>query len=75
MELNLSEITLKPREVEAKFSIPVGSLSNLRWKNSGPRYFRKPGGRGIFYLAQDVLTWLTSNPVQPTTKKKGEVAL
>jgi hypothetical protein len=46
------------------FGIPEGTLANMRWsKKTGPRYFRKPGGRGIFYLLSDVEEWITSQPV------------
>jgi hypothetical protein len=61
----LKRIALRPSEVKATFGIPEGTLANLRWAKKGPRYFRKPGGRAIFYLLSDLETWLTSEPVQP----------
>jgi hypothetical protein len=60
----LKKITLSPAEVTAVFGIPEGTLANLRWTKKGPRYFRRPGGRGILYLVSDVETWVTSCPVQ-----------
>ncbi len=57
------KIALRPREVAETFGIPEGSLANLRWMKKGPRFFRKPGGRGIFYLFSDVEKWLMSQPV------------
>ena len=58
------KITMTPAEVDAMFGIPVGSLANLRWSKRGPRYFKRPGGRGVFYLLADVESWITSRPVQ-----------
>ena len=64
IEKNLQRITLKPSEVRATFGIPEGTLANLRWSKKGPRYFKKPGGRGVFYLLEDVRVWITCQPVQ-----------
>ncbi len=63
-EKPLKRIALKPSEVKAMFGIPEGTLANLRWAKKGPRYFKKPGGRGVFYLLSDVEDWITSNPVE-----------
>ncbi len=63
-EKPLKRIVLKPSEVKAMFGIPEGTLANLRWAKKGPRYFKKPGGRGVFYLLSDVEDWITSNPVE-----------
>ena len=60
----LKKVTLTPAEVEAVFGICKGTLANLRWSKRGPRYFKRPGGRGVFYLLADVETWITSQPVQ-----------
>jgi hypothetical protein len=59
-------IALKPSEVRETFGIPEGTLANLRWARKGPRYFKRPGGRGIFYLLADVEVWITSRPVYPS---------
>lgn len=64
MEKELKKIALKPSEVRAMFGIPEGTLANLRWAKKGPRYFKKPNGRGVFYLLSDVHDWITSQPVQ-----------
>ena len=63
MNSNLKRVTLKPSEVSAMFGIPEGTLANMRWAKKGPRYFRKPGGRGIYYIYQEILDWVTSQPV------------
>ena len=67
MNSNLKRVTLKPSEVSAMFGIPEGTLANMRWAKKGPRYFRKPEGRGIYYLYQEVLDWVTSQPVLTIT--------
>ena len=63
MSKDLKRVVLKPAEVKEVFGIPEGTLANMRWAKKGPRYFKKPGGRGIFYFLEDVQTWLMSNPV------------
>jgi hypothetical protein len=60
----MTKIALKPQEVSDIFGIPPGTLANLRWKKQGPRYFKRPAGRGVFYLLADVQDWLLSHPVQ-----------
>ena len=60
----LRKIALTPVEVYATFGVPTGTLANLRWSKRGPRYFKRPGGRGILYLLSDVEAWITSCPVQ-----------
>ena len=64
MSKELKRIALKPSEVREIFGIPEGTLANLRWAKRGPRYFKRPSGRGVFYLLADVEGWLTSQPVQ-----------
>jgi len=54
---------LPPADVEAEYGIPRGTQANLRWAKRGPRYYRRPGGRGIFYLRTDLENWLMSQPV------------
>jgi predicted DNA-binding transcriptional regulator AlpA len=64
MGTETKKLFLRPPEVKARFGIPEGTLANMRSAKKGPRYFRKPGGRGIFYLLADVEKWITSRPVQ-----------
>jgi len=66
-------IFLRPREVEAIFGISEGALANLRWAKQGHRFFRKPGGRSIFYRCRDVEAWLSSNPVQTGDSMEGDM--
>jgi hypothetical protein len=61
--MDCRKIVLSPIEVHKLYGLAVGTLANLRWAKRGPKYFKKPGGRGVFYLASDVETWLFSNPV------------
>jgi hypothetical protein len=60
----VKKITLTPEEVYAAFGVPPGTLANLRWAKKGPRFFKMPGGRKIFYLVSDVEEWITRHPVQ-----------
>jgi hypothetical protein len=62
-EKTLKRIVVRPPEIREIFGIPEGTLANLRWAKRGPRYFKKPGGRGVFYLLSDVEAWITSQPV------------
>jgi hypothetical protein len=60
---DMKKIAAKPEEISQMFGIPQGTLANLRWAKKGPRYFKRPGGRGVFYLLSDVEEWITSQPV------------
>lgn len=73
MVRELKKITLRPSEVKELFGVPESTLANLRWAGKGPRFFRKPGGRGIFYLIGDVQDWLCSNPVDPNENGRNSV--
>ncbi len=53
---------MTPREVEAVYSIPMGSLANMRWSKTGPRYF-KAGPRRVLYRVQDVEEWIEKKPI------------
>jgi hypothetical protein len=66
MSNETKRIMLKPSEVRETFGIPEGTLANLRWAKRGPRFFRRPGGRGIYYLLSDIEAWITSGPVYPS---------
>lgn len=74
MSKDLKKVVLKPAEVREMFGIPEGTLANMRWaKKNGPRYFKKPGGRGVFYLLADVEAWITSQPVQTMDSIEGRL--
>lgn len=54
---------LSPVDVEQMYGIPRGSLANMRWAKTGPRYY-KVGARRVMYLVDDVEDWITRSPVQ-----------
>lgn len=56
------EKALTPEGVCEVYSIPKGTLANLRWKGKGPRYHKR--GKRIVYFIEDVEKWLKSEPVQ-----------
>jgi hypothetical protein len=60
----LKKITLTPIEVYSVFGVCPGTLANWRWKRIGPRFFKRPGGRGVFYLLSDLEAYFLSHPVQ-----------
>ena len=53
---------LAPREVKIVFSIPEGTLANMRWRKEGPRYYIV-GRRKILYDIKDVQEWITRQVV------------
>jgi hypothetical protein len=53
---------ITPAELEAIYGIPRGSAANMRWAQTGPKYY-KVGSRRVLYLVEDVEEWLTRNPV------------
>ena len=53
---------VSPAEVESLFSVPRGSLANLRCARRGPRFF-KVGGRRVLYRLDDIRGWVESHPV------------
>jgi len=63
---------LSPADVEAEYGIPRGSQANLRWARRGPRFYRRPGGRAIVYLREDIESWLLSQPTQTLESIKAE---
>ncbi len=67
-------VVLRPKEVAAIFGIPEGTLANMRWAKRGPRYYKKPGGRRVLYLREDVERWLLSSPIA-TLDTYGETPL
>ena len=49
-----------PRQIEALYGIPKGSLANLRYFKKGPRFFKL--GRRVVYFLDDVEAWLRQDP-------------
>ncbi len=54
---------LTPIDVETIYGIPRGSLANMRWAKTGPKYY-KVGSRRVMYLVNDVEEWITRSPIQ-----------
>ena len=65
MNHELKKRAITPAELEAIYGIPRGSLANMRWAKTGPRYF-KAGPRRVIYRVEDVEEWLSRNPVLTT---------
>ena len=65
------KIAMTPADFEAEYGIPRGTQANLRWSKRGPKYFKRPGGRGVFYLREDIERWLLSEPVQTMDSIEG----
>lgn len=61
MENKINKTFLTTRDVAERFSIPAGTLANLRCQKRGPRYF-KPSRR-VLYRESDVRAWIEENPV------------
>ena len=67
MGTKLNKITATPKEVEAIYGIPRGSLANLRWQKRGPKYL-KAGPRRVLYRIDDIEEWVSHNPVLTTDR-------
>lgn len=57
---------LTPQEAARIAKLSVSTLSDKRWKGTGPRYTKLSPGRGgrIRYKRRDVLAWLEGDQVQ-----------
>jgi len=62
MSKEFKKRSISPKEVEELYSIPQGSLANMRWAKKGPKYY-KAGPRRVIYLVEDVEEWLLQKPV------------
>jgi hypothetical protein len=67
----LKKRALSPNEVEAIYGIPQGSLANMRWKKTGPKYY-KVGTKRVKYLVDDVEDWMTKAPVLTKDSMEGK---
>lgn len=56
-----NEVLLRPKEVEQRFKIKVGTLANWRSQKKGPSYL-KVGGR-IYYPYTSLINWLKGHRV------------
>ncbi len=59
--VQLAQKSATPEMISQVYSIPVGTLANLRSQRKGPRYFKR--GRRITYFIEDVEAWLRAQPV------------
>lgn len=52
---------LTTQEVVEIYGMNQGTLANLRWMKTGPKYYRR--GRRILYKPEDIERWLFASPV------------
>lgn len=50
-----------PKQISEQYNLSEGTLANMRWSRTGPRYFKV--GKKIMYRPEDVEAWLFANPV------------
>ncbi|KVD94052.1 hypothetical protein WS63_05145 [Burkholderia stagnalis] len=50
------------------------TLEQHRLKGTGPRYFRPPGTRRVYYSERDVLMWLASGARTSTSERPDHAA-
>jgi hypothetical protein len=58
-----ADAILRPAGVEKVFPVTANHLAQLRYRGTGPRYYRQ--GHLIVYRAGDVRDWLLANCVEP----------
>lgn len=51
----------RPSDISDTYGIPAGTLTQMRSRGVGPKYFRV--GRAIYYFYEDVEAWLCSKGV------------
>ena len=57
----IEKISYATREAAGAIGLSEGTLSNLRSRKAGPRYYKV--GRKVLYLHTDLVQWLTRNPI------------
>lgn len=50
-----------PKDVSEIYSIPAGSLANMRCARTGPKYYKV--NRRVIYFLEDVEAWIRKHPV------------
>ena len=59
---------LSPQQVEQLYSIPIGTLANMRWQKRGPKFFLLENASGkrrkVLYFIEDVEKWIRINQMQ-----------
>jgi hypothetical protein len=61
MKKDIWKIAYSTKEAASAIGTSPGVLANWRYENVGPKYYKR--NRKIFYLGEDLLAWLTMNPV------------
>lgn len=68
--MNQKQVTkryLSPQQVEKSYSIPVGTLCQLRYLKRGPKYFilgnTDSKRHKVLYFIDDIELWIRQNPV------------
>ena len=58
---------LMPKEVEASYAIPVGTLANWRNQGGGPGYVKY--GRKILYPVSELESWCQANQIKTSDSR------
>ncbi len=67
----LKKRMLTPIEVEALYSTPEGTLANWRWAGKGPRFYKRPNGRRVYYTIEDLERYFLSQPIETDDSVRG----
>ncbi len=57
----MEKLSYSPNEAASMTGYSTGTLGNMRSAKTGPRYFKR--GRKVIYMHDDLVRWLTANPV------------
>ncbi|WP_408998402.1 hypothetical protein ACJ77P_12325 [Syntrophus buswellii] len=61
MDKFIGKLAYSTEEAAAAIGSTKGMMANWRCKRIGPKYYRH--NRKIFYLREDLISWLKMNPV------------
>lgn len=50
-----------PKDISLAYGIAVGTLANMRYRKTGPKYYRC--GRSVYYRIDEFEDWQLRNPV------------
>lgn len=59
---------LDTKEVAEILGVHSNTVDQYRFRGDGPRHFRPPGTRRVWYAERDVLAWLASGARQSTSE-------
>jgi len=71
------ELTRKPlrrKQAAALLDLSVDTLEGYTSRGVGPRSYRPPGTRRVWYSERDLLLWLASGRRRSTSDQSGELA-